>query len=537
MPHSWNATDTKENDGSVGWYRRDFRLPDGPPGRRWRLRFESINHHATVWLNGRRLGGHTGTYFPFELEAASLRPGVNRLVVRADSRKRPRDFSQWKTQGENHRDGGWWNFGGMLREVYLRPVDRVDLADLAVLPELPCPTCDASLRIRALLHNATGRPQRVVPSIRIGERRTELAPTSVPPRATRSVTSRITIDRPRLWSPQDPHLYEVEGSAAIDGRTVARYDTHIGVRSVTVDADGQALLNGRPMQLRGASFHEDDPRLGAAWTPRQRRETLDLLEDLGASVTRAHYPLHPALLELFDRAGILVWEQVPIYQVRPVEFADERARSFAIDLNRQLVRRDKNHASVFAYSVGNELPSNIDGAQARYIDGARRAIEAIDPTRLVALDRRPLPDPGRGFDVLRRLDVLGVNEYFGWYRGRSADLGPFLDRLHSLYPRQSLFVTEFGAEADHDGPASQKGTYAFQGPFLLDHLAVIQGKPFVGGALVWALKDFRVHPRWRGGNPRPDPPWNHKGLVDEHGMRKPAFDDVAGLFHRLRPTR
>jgi beta-glucuronidase len=129
-----------------------------------------------------------------------------------------------------------------------------------------------------------------------------------------------------------------------------------------------------------------------------------------------------------------------------------------------------------------------------------------------------------------------VNDYFGWYPGpggsiaNRAALGPYLDRLHRDYPRQALFVTEVGAEANREGPPTEKGTYAFQQDFLAYHLNVITGKPFVNGALVWILRDFRVKPRYSGGNPQPDPPMNEKGLVDLTGARKPAFETVKRLF-------
>jgi beta-glucuronidase len=136
------------------------------------------------------------------------------------------------------------------------------------------------------------------------------------------------------------------------------------------------------------------------------------------------------------------------------------------------------------------------------------------------------------------VDALGVNDYFGWYRGAfpplpettSADLGRYLDTLHRQQPHAALFVTEFGAEANRDGPESQKGTYAFQTRFLADHLAIDDSRPFLSGAMIWALRDFRVIPGWAGGNPFPDPPYNHKGLLDLQGRPKPAYFEVRRLF-------
>ena len=156
----------------------------------------------------------------------------------------------------------------------------------------------------------------------------------------------------------------------------------------------------------------------------------------------------------------------------------------------------------------------------------------------MALDRATRSGGDEGGAALRPLDALGVNEYFGWYRSAAAglpettdaDLGPQLDRLHRTYPWLAMFVTEFGAEANRIGPQGEKGTLDFQTRWLRDHLAIHASRRFVNGSIVWALKDFRVHPTWGGGNPTPNPPYNNKGLIDENGMPKPAFYEVRRIF-------
>ena len=143
--------------------------------------------------------------------------------------------------------------------------------------------------------------------------------------------------------------------------------------------------------------------------------------------------------------------------------------------------------------------------------------------------------------------MLGVNEYFGWYKDSAAgypatktsDLGPFLDQLHASFPRLPLFITEFGAEATRSGSEGQRGTFEFQRRYLLDQLAVHASKPYVNGSIIWLLKDFRVVPNWRGGNDPAyaTPPWNNKGLIDESGALKPSFGAIANAFHGTRPLR
>jgi len=133
--------------------------------------------------------------------------------------------------------------------------------------------------------------------------------------------------------------------------------------------------------------------------------------------------------------------------------------------------------------------------------------------------------------------VLGANEYFGWYPGPGGHLfdrsrlSPYLDQLRKCYRRQALVVSEFGAEANRDGPPEEKGTYQFQRDFVNFHLGVFASKPWLSGAIYWALNEFRVKPDWEGGNPRPNPPIFQKGLVNyDTWARKPAWEDVHRWF-------
>ena len=139
------------------------------------------------------------------------------------------------------------------------------------------------------------------------------------------------------------------------------------------------------------------------------------------------------------------------------------------------------------------------------------------------------------------LDVLGFNDYFGWYPGPGGSifdselLSPYLDAVRACYPDKAIAVTEFGAEANRDGPVEEKGTWEAQRAFVRYHLGVYATKPWLSGAAYWALNEFRVHPVWEGGNPRPQPPVHQKGLL-RYGTweRKPAWSDVRRSFTRTR---
>ena len=124
--------------GTVAWYRKDFRLPDARARLDWLVRFESVNYRSRVWLNGVPIGRNTGAYLPWDLRiprSALKRTGTNRLVIRVDNRRLRTDFPPSGLTGSGDPAGGWWNYGGLLREVYLQRVDRIDITNVVVRPE------------------------------------------------------------------------------------------------------------------------------------------------------------------------------------------------------------------------------------------------------------------------------------------------------------------------------------------------------------------------------------------------------------------
>jgi beta-glucuronidase len=545
VPVAVNAGDfsVPSYTGSVHWYRSDFELPGEAAGTRWRVRFESVNHRAKVWLNGRLLGSHIGAYLPFELPARSMHRGVNRLVVRVDSRRGPADIPPLGERVTGGFEGGWWNYNGILREVYLRKLRKLDFDYVLVRPGLRCRRCAATVSVDARVHNLTRVARRARVTGSFGGRPLHFGPRRVGRLGSALFSARLRVANPRLWEPGHPSLYKVRlGVREQRGEIVQRYETHAGIRSVRVNRRGRIELNGREVNLRGAAIHEDSQDRGAALSTAQMDETFRNLHDLGATITRAHYPLNPYELELADRYGIMVWSEVPVYRMKSELFNVTGIRARAVRMLRQLVTRDYNHPSVLVWSVGNENASRPPRGLQRYIRIASRTVKGMDRTRLtgIAISGYPTVPKQR---IYLRLDVIGINDYFGWYpgpKGTIADprgLDGYLNRMHSDFPHQALMITEFGAEANRHGPVTEKGTYEFQSDFLAYHLRVFGSKPFINAAIVWILHDFRVKPGWTGGNPLPHPPVNEKGLIDDAGVRKPAFETVRKAFRRTSPFR
>jgi beta-glucuronidase len=308
-----------------------------------------------------------------------------------------------------------------------------------------------------------------------------------------------------------------------------------GVRSIKVTSDGRLVLNGAFLAFRGVGFHEDTKERGFAITNADREFLVREAKALGSTMMRTHYPPHPYLHELADRLGMMLWSEIPVYSVKTQYLARPTVRKLAAKELERNITTFWNHPSVVIWSIGNELSSRPGPVQADYIRRARDLARSLDPTRPVGLAVAGYPQAGCQPEYAP-LDVIGFNDYFGWYPGPSGlifdrtKLSGYLDSLRACYPDKAIVMTEFGAEANRDGPVEEKGTWAFQQDFVNYHLSVYATKPWLSGALYWALNEFRVRPSWDGGNPRPNPPIHQKGLLTYDRVRKPAWNDVHKWF-------
>jgi beta-glucuronidase len=306
-----------------------------------------------------------------------------------------------------------------------------------------------------------------------------------------------------------------------------------------VTRDGRLTLNGHLLSLRGVNVHEQSLAEGAALSPASLRHLVDEARAVGATMIRAHYPLGPIVEEAADRAGLLLWSEIPVYQVKSANLALPSVLANAQATLQTNITQNENHPSVAIWSIGNELETPPPATEARYIGKAARLAHRLDPTRPVGMAIASWPGVAcQG--AYGPLDVIGFNDYFGWYDagGGTTDdrdsLSPYLDFLRACYPQKALFVTEFGFEGNQHGPAEERGTYEYQANATAFHLGVFASKPYLSGALYFALQDFAVTPGWGGGNPFPDPPFHHKGLLDLQGNPKPVWPVVRSAFRSVR---
>jgi hypothetical protein len=518
--------------GSVAWYRTTFTVPADD---RYAIDFESVHHRAEVWLDGRLLGRHTGAYLPFQLRT-SLKAGVTHtLVVRAD----------WRGPAEMKREGWhrtWFNFGGVNREVTIRPLGPSDLS---------APTIETRLRngaaiVDVSIHVRNFRYPRQIPlsgTLVHGDQRIPIQfPTlTFQHNQTAAVHAQVVVPNPALWSPDAPNLYDLDFT--VPGE--AGYHTRVGLREL--EWSGPHLyLNGKPLFLKGASIQEDVRGRGDALTPSDMDAIVAQLKALGANATRSQHPLNPALLERFDAAGILVWQGLgPVdapgswTSVTPAQQAIARQRV------RTTFWEAQTHPSIIAWNLANEVAGNgHPGGQAQFIDDMARELHARDPGRMVAVDVWGMHAPDVAGPMYSHIDAIGATNYVGWYENTfappaqmSALIRARVQRLERVFAGKVLIISEFGAESNSRNPTDKPGGFNFQSRLLATHLRTYKAMTGLSGALVWNLRDFAVSPAFAGGSIKKLVPGIHivrglntKGLLTYGGRPKPAFAVVRQLF-------
>jgi len=498
VPGDWNTQ--RESlflyEGTV-WYKRSFDWTL-KPGTRLFVHFGAVNYHARVWLNGAFLGEHVGGFTPFAFEISDkVRAKDNFLVVMANDTRQREAVPTLNTD--------WWNYGGITRSVSLLETPATFVEDYFV--QLRRGSRDEVAGWVRL--NGQALPQTVtvrIPALKVSHSVTTDAS------GFAELAFKAAVE---LWSPENPKLYDVE--IVCQSETLRE---RIGFRTIETRGN-EILLNGRPIFLRGVCVHEEAPiRGGRAFTPEDARTLLGWVKELGGNFVRlAHYPHSELMTREADRLGLLVWSEVPVYWTilwdNPDTF-DNARRQLA-----ENIARDKNRASVVLWSVANETP--ITEARTAFLGKLVAEARRLDPTRLItaALERHYVDETTQMIDdpLGAQLDVLGCNEYVGWYDG----LPDKCDRLsfRTTYDKP-LIMSELGGDAlaGHHGDALTRWTEEYQESLYEHQLTMLQRIPFLRGITPWILTDFR--------SPRRQLPaiqdfWNRKGLIGSRGERKKAF--------------
>ena len=299
------------------------------------------------------------------------------------------------------------------------------------------------------------------------------------------------------------------------------------------------LLNGKSVFLRGVSIHAEAPyRSGRAWSEADAETLLGWAKELGCNFVRlAHYPHDERMTRLADRMGIMVWSEVPVYWM--IDWENPATLANATNQLEEMIRRDRNKASVVLWSVANETPNTP--ARLAFLKSLINTAHTLDPTRPVtaALLVTTLPDSADGIrtkvlddPIAEYLDVMGCNEYIGWYEG-TPDLAA-RTRWQSKY-NKPLIMSEFGgdAKAGLHGAPTERWTEEYQEAIYRQQVAMLKQIPFLRGLSPWILMDFRSPRRTLVGV---QDYYNRKGLISNDGQKKKAFFVLQEYYQSLAAT-
>ncbi|MBV9489751.1 MAG: beta-glucuronidase [Verrucomicrobia bacterium] len=498
VPGDWNTQ--REAlffyEGPV-WYEKDFSYRR-KPGMRAFFHVGAANYRACVWVNGQKACEHEGGFTPFDCEVTGLlRDGDNFVVLIVDNTRLADGIPTLQTD--------WWNYGGLTRDVSIVEVTEQFIDDFDLhLKRGTRSTLEGWVHVDGA---AAGVPVTVrIPELEVNE----TANVGVDGRAT----FQFATGNLEPWSPDHPRLYRVHLSAGQDA-----LEDEMGFR--TIEAHGsRILLNGSPIFLRGVSIHAEAPyRTGRACNEEDMRTLLGWVRELGGNYVRlAHYPHDERMTRLADRMGILVWSEIPVYWA--VEFDRPSVLAKAEQQLREMIRRDRDKASVVLWSVANETP--VTPARVDFLKALVAKAHEEDPARLVTAAllvrtegmTKVIDDP-----LGEALDVIGFNEYIGWYEHEPEDAEKTVWRIAYDKP---LIVSEFGGGAKYGlyGDPDMRWTEEYQANLYRHQLAMLKEIGSLRGMSPWILMDFRSPRRLLPGI---QDYFNRKGLISDQGEKKEAF--------------
>jgi beta-glucuronidase len=506
VPGSWNEQyEDLFNYLGLAWYVRRTYIPQSWQGQRVFLRVGSANYQATVYVNGERAGSHEGGHLPFAFDVTGLLrwDAENTIAISVENELKP---TRVPSGNMKSAIGGFasfprttfdfFPFAGLHRPVVLYSLPQVAIDDITVVTGID--GADGTVKVTARLNE----PAATVGSLTLiggaTSLRAELAFTDG------VATAELRVPNARLWSDSDPYLYDLTVQAEDD-----RYALKVGIRTIAVEG-GQILLNGKPVRLNGYGRHEDFIASGKGLNLPLMVKDYALMRWTGANSYRtSHYPYSEEEMQLADREGFLIIDEIPAVSLQfdTDENIAERLRVCLQQID-ELVARDKNHPSVVMWCVANEpMPRTIDlagtGASGGEDTGeaeGKAMLETLlararelDPTRLVTI----VTLMGGPQSWMEQCDVICMNRYWGWYvlggeldKARAALEGE-LDQVWAKFGRP-IIMTEFGADtmAGMHGHPSVMWTEEYQADYIRMHLETAAARDFVAGMQVWNFADF-----------------------------------------------
>ena len=521
LPHSWNAVDGQDGNGSYYrgrcWYARTFKTPRQPlSGGRVYVEILAAGQQATVYVNGKEAIYHEGGYSTFRADVTELcvEEGDNLLVVACDNSNKSNVYPQ---------SADFTFYGGLYRGVNLISVPNThfDLdyfggPGLRVTPK-PCSECGgAKFELESWVTNPDEN-FTVMYSIEDAAGN-EVACAVRPADDTKVI---VAVPGARRWSVDDPYLYTVTATLQRRNEAYDEVSAMVGVREFSVDPQKGFFLNGELTPLRGVSRHQDRLYQGNALNWEDHYDDAYIIKELGANTIRlAHYQHSQDFYDACDQLGFIIWAEIPFISVMS---KDPAAHDNCVQQMMELIVQNYNHPSICFWGISNEIL--IGGISDKLVENhhaLNKLVKELDPTRLTTIAHVSMtPTDGPMHKIT---DVESYNHYFGWYGGKMEENGPWLDKFHAEHPDIPIGISEYGCEGiityHSSKPACKDYTEEYQALYH-EHLAkVVDERPWVWATHVWNMFDFGCAARNEGGVGGR----NNKGLVTiDRKTKKDAY--------------
>jgi beta-galactosidase len=552
LPHDWSIEGafSEQNPagagggalpGGIGWYRKSFVVPRADSGKVVFVEFDGVYRNSEVWINGRSLGKRPYGYSSFRYELTPhLHFGARNIIaVRVDNSQQP-----------NSR---WYSGSGIYRHVRLVTTDPIHIDHWGTYVTTPVVGRDSSVvHVRTTIRNERHGPQAFEEGFVLVTEVHDSAGglegvvlnkgVGVPADSVADVDVDVTIGHPTLWSLDRPYMYHVVSRVMCGTRTCDEYTTSFGVRTAEFRADSGFFLNGHHVKIRGICLHHDLGALGAAVNTRAIERQLEIMKAMGANALRtSHNPPAPELLDLTDRMGFIVldeafdmWKKEKTKYDYHLDWDAWHVRDLS-----DMVLRDRNHPSVFMWSIGNEVMeqwTNDDSTAAPIARELAAIVHALDPTRPVTQAANNGSPQNPVFHA-GALDLLGHNYHHEvWadfptqYPGQKFLITEAMSALNSrgvyTFPADSVFDYHTPYEKDK-GPqppangrlSSYDNSHAFWGSLHETSLRLFERYPFLSGMFIWQGIDYLGEPtpyEWPARS-------SYFGVVDLAGFPKDPF--------------
>jgi beta-galactosidase len=539
LPHDWaieGPFDPKvsPHQGSLpffgmAWYRKHFMVPESDRGRFFAIEIDGAMSNSTAFLNGHELGGRPYGYigFSFDLTPHLVFGGENVLAVRLA----PEDESS-----------RWYPGAGLYRNVWIDATGPVHVARWGTYVTTPAVTdASATVAIRTELRNREAQPAsvRLETAVLDSEGREVARAAShaaVAAGSTATLPVELTVERPRLWDVDLPHLYTAVSTVRRGDAVLDRYETPFGIRTIAWGPGKGFLLNGRRVPIKGVCNHHDLGALGGAVSRRATERQLEILKRMGANAIRtSHNPPSPELLEAADRMGFLVmdeafdmWGKPKVKNGHGKYFAEWSERDL-----RDMIRRDRNHPSVVMWSIGNEILEQADAdgwKEARRLTGI---CHEEDPTRPTTAGFNQVENAIRN-ELADEVDIPGFNYGVRQYAKILAEHpGWTIVGAETASCVSSRGVYHLPIEKYEKHPSRQITSYDVVSPpwaYCPDvEFAGLESSPGVLGEFVWTGFDYLGEPTpyFAWNEPHDENDWparsSYFGIVDLAGFPKDRF--------------